>query len=411
MTHRDEHLSAERIQAFLDGELSQAEMARIQGHSASCVRCQSEIEAWRLLFDELEELPTLDPSPGLVERVMGALPNRPAAGAGHAVRPAAAPSAGHLAPDSIQDFLDGRLARSAQARADAHLADCHSCRAELAGWQAVFSRLEGLDRLAPSHGFAERIMEGLEERAPVGLLARFRRRVEATSEHLSPERLGDLLDGRLSGRSTARTARHLAACDSCQEELAGWQTLFSELETLGELPPSDGFSDRVMAGITVRAPAPGVRTPMAARIRGWVGGMLPRDLTGVASGWARRLVPQSRRAWAFVASVAAAPTLVGAAGAAYLFSHPLLTPGYLASYLWWKASGAVTGILSRVGAVGLEASQGLRGNALVEALAGSAGSLMLTGILFTALMGLSLLIVYRNLFAPSVNARYARISS
>ncbi len=410
MTPRDPHLSAEGIQAFLDGELSQAEMARVQGHSASCVRCQSEIEAWRLLFDELEDLPVLDPSPVLSERVMRALPHRAAAGLAEALD-AVRPAAEHLGGDRIQDLLDGSLGQAAALEAHAHLAGCPTCQTELVRWQAVFARLEDLDELAPSYGFAEGVMDEVGQRAPVGLLARFRDRSTRSREHLSPEGIQDLLDGGLGGRGQRRAEGHLAACGSCQKTLESWQSVFSELETLAELAPSEGFSERVMARVRVRTPAPTVHVPLAARIRAIATAAVPSELLASASVWARRLMPQRRRTWAFVASVAAAPTLLVAGAAVYLFSNPLLTPGYLASYVWWRVSGAMSGLLTQAGAFAVQASEVLRSNVLVDAVAGSAGGLMLAGIVFTALMGLSLLVVYRNLFAPSVNARYAQITS
>jgi hypothetical protein len=39
---------------------------------------------------------------------------------------------------------------------EAHLAACASCRGEVKSWEAVFGSLDGVERLAPSPGFAER---------------------------------------------------------------------------------------------------------------------------------------------------------------------------------------------------------------------------------------------------------------
>lgn len=407
MTQRDEHLSAEHIQAFLDGELSQGDMAHVQGHAAVCVRCQAEIEAWRLLFDELEDLPTLEPSPGLVQRVMGALPRRVAVGLGH--RQPAEPSGGHLDPNRIQEYLEHGLSTAALTRVETHLAACGRCRSEVAGWQAMFVQLEGLDALEPSVGFAEGVLARMETRTPLGLLARFRR--GAAREHLSPERVQELLESHLGTRDTRRAEVHVAACDSCRTSLQGWQTLFSELESLAELAPSEGFGERVMARVRVRAPVTAPAPVPSVRIRRWLGGFVPQDVTGALAAFVGRLVPRSRRARAFLVSVAATPTIAVAVVAAFLFSHPLLTPGYLASYLWWQASAAMSGLVGRVVSGGIATWQGLLGNGLLDALAGSAVGLLITGVVFTAIMGLSLLVLYRNLFAPSVNERHARILS
>ena len=407
MTHDFEHLSAERIQAFLDGELSQAEMALVQAHSASCARCQAEIEAWGLLFEELEELPPLEPSAGLANRVIVGLPERVPAGLGGSVAGPPSVTGDHLTPEVFQDRVEGRI----PAAGDAHLASCGNCRQELATWQAVFAGLEDLERLAPSANFAERVMAALPQRAPVGLFHRLRGGSARTETHPVPDVMQALVSGTLAGRDKARTESHLAACGDCRDELAGWQGMFSELEGLAQLAPAGGFSDRVMAQVDVRSLVPAARKPLAARMRAWANAWAPRDAGKLLPAWAGSLVPRTKRAWALVASVAAAPTVAVAALAATLFSNPLLTPQYLASYLWWKMSGAAFAVVGSLWTLGLEVSESLRGYALVEAAAGSATGLAVTGTALTVLMATSLWIVYRNLFAPSVTARHARISS
>ncbi len=321
-----EHLSDERIQAFLDAELSQAEMAGVQGHAASCPRCQSEIEAWRTLFDELEELPALEPPVSLADAVLGGLPRR--------------------------------------------------------------------------------VPVGL--RMPEWLSPRPR---ESSTEHLPVERLQEYVDGTLSAQGRGRVETHVADCSSCRDELAGWTTLFARLEDLTELAPSDEFAHRVMERVQIRTPAPVATRPMGQRVRALAAAWVPRDAAGSVRSWAARLVPRSRRAWAVIASLAAAPTVAVVAVAFMVFSHPLLTPGYLTSYLWWKATDLSSAVGDRAMAWSLSALEGLRSNAVVEAVAGSTTGLLLVALSLTALMAVSLWIVYRNLFAPSVDARYVRISS
>jgi len=320
-----EHLSDERIQAFLDGELSQEEMARVQVHTASCARCESEIEAWGMLFEELGELPSLEPSVRLVDRVMDSLP---------------------------------------------------------------------------------------KTKAPIGLrVPEWIRgsRTISESDHLVEDRLQDYIDGALTRNGQMRANAHLEGCDSCRDELAGWNQLFSRLESLTELAPSDAFAERVMQQVQVHPRA--VAAPLSVRARRWVSTWsmpAPRSLVPASVA---RLAPRSRRAWALVASFAAAPTVAVAAVAFMLFSHPLLTPGYLASYLWWKAS-AVTGYVGQWAAgLWVETSRVLASNALLQSLTASPSGIALAGIGLTALMAASLWVVYRNLFASSMNDRYARIST
>ena len=70
MKHRKTHLTAERIQAFLDDALSRNERAEVQEHATSCGRCQAEVEAWQLLYAELGGLPELSPAPNFGDRVL-----------------------------------------------------------------------------------------------------------------------------------------------------------------------------------------------------------------------------------------------------------------------------------------------------------------------------------------------------
>jgi len=68
-----EHPSAERLQAFLDGDLSKSASAGTEEHLESCARCSSELDGWRLLFSKLGELEPSRPVEGFHDRVMAAV--------------------------------------------------------------------------------------------------------------------------------------------------------------------------------------------------------------------------------------------------------------------------------------------------------------------------------------------------
>ncbi len=181
-----EHLSAERIQAFLDGLLSRREAAAVQEHAHWCARCQAELDVWMLLFRELEDLPQLEPSPGFIERVLVQRTARekrvrlPVAarvrsrlvhvlgGRGTADR--------HPEPDRLQDLLDGILLGPELVETRAHLAACSNCRTEMVQWRELAAHLEGLSNLAPSPGFEERVMARVRARAPAVATAAARSR-------------------------------------------------------------------------------------------------------------------------------------------------------------------------------------------------------------------------------------------
>lgn len=66
-----------RLQEWLDGELGDAEAARVEAHVEGCAACAADVEAFRLVFADLHALPLLEPSPELHTRIMDAvLPQR-----------------------------------------------------------------------------------------------------------------------------------------------------------------------------------------------------------------------------------------------------------------------------------------------------------------------------------------------
>ena len=66
-----------QLQEWLDGELAPADAARIEAHVATCASCAADVEAFGLVFAELQALPLLEPSPELHTRIMDAvLPQR-----------------------------------------------------------------------------------------------------------------------------------------------------------------------------------------------------------------------------------------------------------------------------------------------------------------------------------------------
>ena len=71
------HLTAERIQAFLDDALARDDRAEVQEHATFCGRCHAELEAWQFLYSELRGLPELSPAPNFRDRVPQPASTRP----------------------------------------------------------------------------------------------------------------------------------------------------------------------------------------------------------------------------------------------------------------------------------------------------------------------------------------------
>ena len=154
-SHR--HLSAEAMQALLDGDLPGREARRLRAEIDACPRCHAEFEGWQTLFDDLGDLATLEPSTHFRDRVLDQVrvPDRRPALAGLLSRK---DQKGHATAEELLEQLDGRLAARSATRLEAHLQQCSACRTEMDGLHSVVSRLEGLDRLAPSPGFGEAVM-------------------------------------------------------------------------------------------------------------------------------------------------------------------------------------------------------------------------------------------------------------
>ena len=139
------HLTAERIQAFLDGALPKEERVYVEEHAAFCGSCQEELDTWQLLYLELNDLPELAPSEGFARRVLAevevaepvALPSAPTTGAAGWLRRRTAQVAGHLSPERLQDYVDGLLPQPQMASVVTHLEGCGACRTEAASWSEL----------------------------------------------------------------------------------------------------------------------------------------------------------------------------------------------------------------------------------------------------------------------------------
>ena len=162
----NEHLSAEVLQAFLEGDLPQQEGASVEEHLGSCALCCSEAEVWRSLFTELSSLAPVQPSEGFQDRVMAdvlipqplplvaRLRNRIAV-----LLPSR--DGGHISDDRLQGMLDGLAPARQVARMEAHLSSCGQCATQAESWRSVFATLNRLPRLEPSEQFAHRVMSAL----------------------------------------------------------------------------------------------------------------------------------------------------------------------------------------------------------------------------------------------------------
>jgi anti-sigma factor RsiW len=143
--------------------------------------------------------------------------------------------------------------------------------------------------------------------------------------HLGGDLLQDLVDGALTGGKAAAADRHLATCRLCRDELEAWRGIMVQLDQLPRLAPSPAFRERVLAHVRVQQAATVAQPTLAERLRGFLD----------------RVSPRTRRRLAAVAGMAVTPAVTVALVAWTVFSHPLVTPASLVSFLWLKGRGAL----------------------------------------------------------------------
>jgi anti-sigma factor RsiW len=303
----------------------------------------------------------------------------------------------HLTSEQIQEFLDETLTPQEGASVQEHLSVCPRCQGELEGWRLLFSDLGAVEELSPGPAFSEEVIARLPARRP--LAARVRNWFGAASPsitpqgHLQPDRIQDYLEGILPAPDSDGAEAHLAACEACQTEARGWEGIFSSLAALSRFAPAAGFAERVMT--RVRAPAP---LPMA-----WAGAGT-RILV-----WARGMLPENRQSWAVAGGIASAPTITVAALIYLVFSHPLLSVGNFATYMFWKASALFSSLVSAVANAAVDSVPLFRAYTLLGSMAKSPFLVGLGGLAFSLLSAVALWVLYRNLVAtPTVENSYAR---
>ncbi|HSW30869.1 MAG TPA: zf-HC2 domain-containing protein [Longimicrobiales bacterium] len=302
----------------------------------------------------------------------------------------------HPGAEEIQALLEGDLPAGESARLEEHLASCGRCAAELEGWRIVFRELAELPPLAPSAAFGDRVLAGVTLPEPRSLAARVRSLlgVPERGRHLAGDRLQDFVDGLLPARQAAGVQAHLDSCPVCAADTEAWRTTFARLGDLDRLSPDRGFADRVMAHVRVPAPTP-ERAPEWRR----------------ALGWARGLVPRTRRAWAAISGVAVTPAVTLGLVIWTLASHPTLTAGALASFVWWKASALAAVAWEALAAYAVQSAGLFEVFSFVGSLAWSRSAL--AGALVALSLGTvtATWVLYRNLFTPrSGDGRVAHAS-
>ncbi len=112
----------EMLSAFLDGELTDGEVALVAGHLDGCAECRVAFSRLKAVRSALRELPDLLPPPDLIDAV---------------THPG----------DELSAFLDGELDEVHAGDVVGHLSRCATCRGELQELDAARSAIRSLPRL------------------------------------------------------------------------------------------------------------------------------------------------------------------------------------------------------------------------------------------------------------------------
>lgn len=310
----------------------------------------------------------------------------------------------HVGAEAMQALLDGGLGRTEAHAAREHIDSCARCGSEFEAWSTLYRRLGRMEELAPSPDFAARVLDGLprpEARRPP-LVARISSwlglgrptKPVRIQGHLDVESIQDLLDGALEPARTAAMEAHLDGCRLCREDVDGWRGLMVRLEDLPRLEPSPVFAVRVMAHVRVQRVAAMARPSLRERMVTWLA-----------------LNPRTRKRLAAMAGAGVTPAVTVALVAWTVFSHPLVTPANLLSFVWLKAQSVAAGLAGAVAAHVGQSGTLARLFELLEPLTRSAEAAAATATLLGALTVTAAWVLYRNLFAPdSPEHGYARVS-
>ncbi len=294
----------------------------------------------------------------------------------------------HLKTEQIQAFLDGSLPKGEQETVREHASLCARCQSEFEAWELLYSELEELPALAPSSGFAMRVMDQVVIPSPsLALGDRLRSWMGRTAGAvvLTPEIMQDYLDGSLAEGQMARVATQIAESSEAQQQLSEWQAVFGGLGSLGHEAPSESLHHRIMAQVRVHQLMLTVQTPTTTWERMLVLG--------------RAVMPRTQKAWAVVSGIAVTPASVVVLMVYAIFTSSSMTPMDLLSFGAWKARDALSALGNGALAAVTESPQALQLFSSIGALT-SSPLLAIAGVLtFAVLSGVALWVLYRNLFA------------
>ena len=159
-----ERLGAQTLELFsyLDGEMAGEALASFEARLQDDPRLGAEHAEWKGLFEALRALEAYAPSPDFQVRVMAVLSAEPSLLERSIGWLLGRNPARERETNPFVAAHEGQLARRHARALAAYVAKDPDARAAAGAWSSLLERLDGLPRLAPSHGFADGVMARLE---------------------------------------------------------------------------------------------------------------------------------------------------------------------------------------------------------------------------------------------------------
>ena len=214
-------------------------------------------------------------------------------------------------------------------------------------------------------------------------------------QHLSGDQLQTFVEGGLPDGDRVVIESHLVACLRCQSEVEEWRSVFASLSVLPQFEPSQGFADRVIAGLQ------------------WAHATASLPWHVRAGQAVVRVSPKTTRGWALAAAFLALPVVSIGLFMTWLMSHAYVTPRTLWAFTSDRGANALQslgrGTIAWVMKTDVAAWTVTNGATLVQQVGVPGIGMMVATV--AAATTLSIWILYKNLFrSPSREANYVSYS-
>lgn len=215
------HPTQTTLSAYYDQALATEEHAEVSLHVTHCRGCTQTLQQYQQLSQGLQNLSTPTATVDFVDRLLTQV------------------QAQHPDFETLSAYQDDELPPAELKAVAMHIATCTDCQAQLNHLQQISSQVAALKPPTVSDGFMSQLMA----------------QVEAT-QHPDIETLSAYHDGVLAAEERPTLKAHVAQCQSCQYQLAGFAQLTTTLQALPQPTACADFISRLEAQLPTPAVAP-----------------------------------------------------------------------------------------------------------------------------------------------------------